>query len=251
MEGLKEISLETTVKAAAWGALMGARGNSGIILSQVLSGLAEVVEGRERLFAEDIVFGFSLAAKKAYKAVLHPTEGTILTVIRETAETAEEVVKTEKDLALLLDGMAKSARSSVERTPLLLPKLKEAGVVDAGGLGFLYFLEGMVQLIQGAMKTDEAIEEEGMFNGTVNNQSITGISDTAPSLFPKEAGSPRTIRTPSPWGIPSWWETAAWQGFIFIPANPKRCCALPPHWARFHRSRWMTCWFSTRPALRT
>jgi DAK2 domain fusion protein YloV len=168
MEGLKEISLETTVKAAAWGALMGARGNSGIILSQVLSGLAEVVEGRERLFAEDIVFAFSLAAKKAYKAVLHPTEGTILTVIRETAETAEEVVKTEKDLALLLDGMARSARSSVERTPLLLPKLKEAGVVDAGGLGFLYFLEGMVQLIQGAMKTGEAIEEEDMFNGTVS-----------------------------------------------------------------------------------
>ena len=169
MEVLKEISLETTVKAAAWGALMGARGNSGIILSQVLSGLAEVVEGRERLFAEDIVLAFSLAAKKAYKAVLHPTEGTILTVIRETAETAEKVVKTEKDLALLLDGMAKSARSSVERTPLLLPKLKEAGVVDAGGLGFLYFLEGMVQLIQGAMKTGEAIEEEGMLNGTVKN----------------------------------------------------------------------------------
>jgi len=103
--------------------------------------------GRERLFAEDIVFAFHLAAKKAYKAVLHPTEGTILTVIRETAETAEEVVKTEKDLALLLDGMARSARSSVERTPLLLPKLKEAGVVDAGGWVPL-FSGSMVQLIR-------------------------------------------------------------------------------------------------------
>jgi len=167
MEVLKEISLETTVKAAAWGALMGARGNSGIILSQVLSGLAEGIEGRERLFAEDIVLALSRAAKKVYKAVLHPTEGTILTVIRETAETAEEVVKTEKDLTLLLDEMARSARSSVERTPLLLPKLKEAGVVDAGGLGFLNFLEGIVCLIQGAMNTDGAIEDEGMLNGTV------------------------------------------------------------------------------------
>jgi len=139
MEGLKEISLETTVKAAAWGALMGARGNSGIILSQVLSGMAEVVEGRERLFAEDIVFALSLATKKAYKAVLCPTEGTILTVIRETAEIAEETVKTEKDLAVLMDKMARSARSSVERTPLLLPKLKEAGVVDAGGWGSSIF----------------------------------------------------------------------------------------------------------------
>ncbi len=164
MEALQELSLETTVKAAAWGALMGARGNSGIILSQVLSGLAEGVEGRERLFAEDIVFAFSRAAKKAYKAVLHPTEGTILTVLRETAETAEKVVKTEKDLALLLDGMASSARSSVERTPLLLPKLKEAGVVDAGGLGFLYFLEGIVHLIQGVTKGEGAIADEGMLS---------------------------------------------------------------------------------------
>ncbi len=161
MEALKEISLETTVKAAAWGALMGARGNSGIILSQVLSSLAEGIEGRERLFAEDIAFALSRAAKKAYKAVLHPTEGTILTVIRETAETAEAAVKTEKDLALLLDEMVKSARSSVERTPLLLPKLKEAGVVDAGGLGFLNFLEGMVFFIQGKIAANGPIEDEG------------------------------------------------------------------------------------------
>ena len=169
MEALKEISLETTVKAAAWGALMGARGNSGIILSQVLSSLAEGTEGRERLFAQDIAFALSRAAKKAYKAVLHPTEGTILTVIRETAETAEEVVKTENDLALLLDEMARSARSTVERTPLLLPKLKEAGVVDAGGLGFLNFLEGMVYLIQGVMKAGGTIEDEAMLSGTVSD----------------------------------------------------------------------------------
>ena len=169
MEALKEISLETIVKAAAWGALMGARGNSGIILSQVLSGLAEGIEGRERLFAQDFAFALSRATKKAYKAVLHPTEGTILTVIKETAETAEKVVKTEKDLALLLDEMAKSARSTVERTPLLLSKLKEAGVVDAGGLGFLNFLEGMVFLIRGAIETGGTIEDEAMLNGMVSD----------------------------------------------------------------------------------
>lgn len=169
MGALKEISLETIIKAAAWGALMGARGNSGIILSQILSGLAEGIEGRERLFAEDIAFALSRGAKKAYKAVLHPVEGTILTVIRETAETAKEAVKTEKDLAFLLDEMVKSARSSVERTPLLLPKLKEAGVVDAGGLGFLNFLEGMVFLIQGTINASATIEDEGMLNGTVSD----------------------------------------------------------------------------------
>lgn len=167
MEALKEVSLETTVKATAWGALMGARGNSGIILSQVLISLAEGIEGRERLFTEDIAFALSRATKKAYKAVLHPTEGTILTVIRETAGTAGEVVKTDKDLAVLLDEMVKSARSSVERTPFLLPKLKEAGVVDAGGLGFLNFLEGMLFIIQGAIERSGTIEDEAMPNGTI------------------------------------------------------------------------------------
>jgi uncharacterized protein len=158
METLKEVSLETTVKAAAWGALMGARGNSGIILAQILSGIAESVEEKTRLFAEDIVTAFSRASKKAYKAVLHPTEGTILTVIRETAESAEKLIRTETDLSRLLQGMADSARASVERTPLLLPKLKEAGVVDAGGLGFFHFLEGMVCLIQGVSEVPGAPE---------------------------------------------------------------------------------------------
>lgn len=165
IEALQEVSLETTVKAAAWGSLMGARGNSGIILAQILAGMAEGVEGRERLFAADIVSAFSCAVRKAYKAILHPAEGTILTVVRETSETAERVVKNEQDLAILLDEMLKAAWSSVERTPLLLPRLKEAGVVDAGGLGFFYFLEGMVRLIRGDMKADGVIDDEDTPNG--------------------------------------------------------------------------------------
>ena len=166
VEALKDVSLETTVKAAAWGSLMGARGNSGIIMAQILSGLGEVIEGRKRLFADDIALALSRAALKAYKAVLHPVEGTILTVIRETAEATERAVNAEKDLSLIMEEMVTSARSSVERTPLLLPKLKEAGVVDAGGLGFLYFLEGMLHLVQGAVKKGVAMDDEGMFNGT-------------------------------------------------------------------------------------
>src|SRR5208283_3898656 len=165
MEAVGETTLDATVKAAAWGALMGARGNSGIILSQVLSGLTEGIEGRERLFSEDIALAFSRGVKKAYHAVLHPTEGTILTVVRETAEWAQEAVRTEKDLARLLDGMVKSAKSSVERTPSLLPKLAEAGVVDAGGLGFLYFLEGILRLLQGRIDTGRSFEDEALFNG--------------------------------------------------------------------------------------
>jgi hypothetical protein len=165
MEAVGETALDATVKAAAWGALMGARGNSGIILSQVLSGFTEGIEGRERLFAEDIVLALSRGVKKAYKAVLHPTEGTILTVARETAESAAEAVRTEKDLARLLDGMVKSAKSSVERTPSLLPKLAEAGVVDAGGLGFLCFLEGIFRLLQGQIDAGRSLEDEALVNG--------------------------------------------------------------------------------------
>jgi len=167
IEALHEVSLETTVKAAAWGSLMGARGNSGIIMAQILSGVAEGIEGRERLLAEDIVFAFSCAVRKAYKAILHPAEGTILTVVRETAEAAEKIVKTEHDLTILLDEMVRAAWSSVERTPLLLPRLKEAGVVDAGGLGFFYFLEGMVRLIHGNMNAGVVIDDEGILNGTM------------------------------------------------------------------------------------
>jgi DAK2 domain fusion protein YloV len=165
MEALKDLSLETTAKAAAWGALMGARGNSGIIMAQILSGLADGVKGRDRLFANDLAAAFTWAGEKAQRAILHPAEGTILTVISDAAETAREIAKTEKDLAIFLDGMVASARSSVERTPLLLPKLKEAGVVDAGGLGFLYFLEGILHLVQGVAVTDVVASDDGILAG--------------------------------------------------------------------------------------
>jgi DAK2 domain fusion protein YloV len=160
MEAVGDAPLEATVKAAAWGALMGARGNSGIILSQILSGLAEGIEGRPRLFAEDIVHALSNGVKKAYHAVLRPTEGTILTVVRETAEAAEKAVETEKDLARILGLMVASAKASVERTPLLLPKLAEAGVVDSGGLGFVCFIEGILRLLQGEFETGALTQEE-------------------------------------------------------------------------------------------
>jgi DAK2 domain fusion protein YloV len=165
MEAVKEVSLETVVKAAAWGALMGARGNSGIIMAQILSAFSDDIEGRQRLSAPDIVSALSRGAKKAYKAVLHPAEGTILTVVRETSEAIEQDTDAKEDLALLMDAMVSSARCSVERTPLLLPKLQEAGVVDAGGLGFLFFLEGMQRLIHGMATANGTPHDEVEFNG--------------------------------------------------------------------------------------
>jgi dihydroxyacetone kinase-like predicted kinase len=147
---------------------MGTRGNSGIILSQILSGFAEGIDGRQRLFAEDIAHAFSRGVKKAYHAVLRPTEGTILTVVRETAEAAEGAAKTEKDLACILSIMVTSARASVERTPALLPKLAEAGVVDSGGLGFLCFIEGMLRLLQGEIDAGHLFGDEAPISSNMS-----------------------------------------------------------------------------------
>ena len=177
IEALQDPSLETTVKATAWGALMGARGNSGIILAQILSGIAEGIEGKERLSAKDVAFSFSRAVKKAYKAILHPTEGTILTVVRETAEAAVESAGNTSNLFFLLHEMVKAARLSVERTPEMLPKLKEAGVVDAGGLGFLYFLEGMLCLVKGITMDNTNVDDERALANMPDEASTRQLSN--------------------------------------------------------------------------
>lgn len=165
MEVLNDFSLEAVAKAAAWGGLMGARGNSGIIMAQILSGLAESVKGRDRLTADDLADAFTWAAGKARKAILHPKEGTILTVIRDAAEAAQEIVKTGKDLVTLINKMTDASKSSVERTPELLPKLKEAGVVDAGGLGFVLFLEGISRLVQGVVENEDTTKDDAIQAG--------------------------------------------------------------------------------------
>ncbi len=176
MDVLKETSLESVAKAAAWGALMGARGNSGIILAQIFSGLANSIQGRDRMLAEDLAAAFALSGEKARKAILRPAEGTILTVIQDVSDSAREVVRDNRDLAVLIETMAASARSSVERTPLLLPKLKEAGVVDAGGMGLALFLEGIFHLVQGinVADADVATASEPTF-GTVSEENMVPL----------------------------------------------------------------------------
>ncbi|MEA1961072.1 MAG: DAK2 domain-containing protein [Bacillota bacterium] len=131
-------------KAISMGSLMGARGNSGVILSQILRGVAKVMEGKEEANAQDIAHALKAGSDTAYKAVMKPVEGTILTIIREVSRVCEEEAKKENDiLATLLAGI-EEGHKTLAKTPSMLPVLKEAGVVDAGGQGFLYFLEGLV-----------------------------------------------------------------------------------------------------------
>lgn len=136
----------SVIKSMADGALMGARGNSGVILSQILRGLAKGLAGKDSFNARDFCLGMEEASDTAYRGLSRPVEGTMLTVIRETAEMGKIATQKEPDdLKEVLEILVKAAAESVARTPLLLPALKEAGVVDAGGQGLYVIFQGMLQ----------------------------------------------------------------------------------------------------------
>jgi uncharacterized protein len=136
--------------AVSHGSLMGARGNSGVILSQILRGLADTFSDHDEASGVDLVAGLRRATDAAYQAVLRPVEGTILTVVRAATEAVEAAHEAgEESLAALLDRAAAAAREAVERTPELLPVLKEAGVVDAGGQGFALMIDAFLAVVDG------------------------------------------------------------------------------------------------------
>ena len=131
------LAMEDVCQAIRHGSLMGARGNSGVILSQILRGLADTFSPLDAVSGADVAAGLRRAADAAYEAVLRPVEGTILTVVRSAAESVERAVSEgETTLVGVLERAADAAREAVASTPDLLPVLREAGVVDAGGRGF-------------------------------------------------------------------------------------------------------------------
>jgi DAK2 domain fusion protein YloV len=136
-------------KAVAQGALIGARGNSGVILSQLWRGFARALDNLDAMNAETMIAALDEAQKTAYKGVVRPVEGTILTVAKDMAAGAKNALQHTNDLKELLDITIEAADESLERTPDLLPILKQAGVVDSGGKGLFYILEGMQRYIDG------------------------------------------------------------------------------------------------------
>ncbi|HEX6778387.1 MAG TPA: DAK2 domain-containing protein [Ktedonobacterales bacterium] len=163
--GIKEIAEANDTSAGviaeklARGALMGARGNSGVILSQILRGLAQGLEKKTTFTAADLAAAFQESSKMAYRAVIKPVEGTILTVIREVAEAAKQDATADDDLVAELQKAVMAARQAVARTPDLLPTLKQAGVVDAGGQGLAALLEGVWRYARGeTIQTDAAVQ---------------------------------------------------------------------------------------------
>ncbi len=137
------------MQRAAEGALYGARGNSGVILSQLLRGLADGLAGHDVFDMDLLVSACKKAVDAAYQAVMEPVEGTILTVARETYEALTRFAPTSDDLVMALDTMVDAAKTSLVITPTLLPILAQAGVVDSGGQGLVYILEGMARATQG------------------------------------------------------------------------------------------------------
>lgn len=143
-------SMTKVAEAAAMGSLMGARGNSGVILSQLLRGFASGVAGRDTINATTLAQALGAAANRAYQAVMKPVEGTILTVARAVARFALDESRRNDDIVALLEGCRYQGQVTLDKTPQMLAVLKEAGVVDAGGKGLVFIIEGALQYFHGS-----------------------------------------------------------------------------------------------------
>jgi uncharacterized protein len=144
----EETNIGKMAKDIAQGALMGARGNSGVILSQILRGFARALDSSSEMDATMLVSAFSESRNTAYKGVVRPVEGTILTVINDVSMAVADACTRSQNLVVLLEEAVKAADISVKNTPELLPILKTAGVVDSGGKGLYYLLEGMLRFVR-------------------------------------------------------------------------------------------------------
>jgi DAK2 domain fusion protein YloV len=173
---LPERNIGKMIHAVAHGALMGARGNSGVILSQIWRGFARALDDHEVLDGPLFVQAFMEARDTAYRGVVRPVEGTILTVAKDIAVAAEEALGETDDPVEILERVVEAANHSVERTPDLLPVLKDAGVVDAGGMGLYYILEGMLRYING-LPLDTAVT-------TVQPLASMQLEDSLESIEP-------------------------------------------------------------------
>ncbi|WP_436645818.1 DAK2 domain-containing protein [Lactiplantibacillus plantarum] len=167
--------------ALAKGLLMGARGNSGVILSQIFRGFSKAVADKKILTANDLAAALAAGAQTAYKAVMKPTEGTILTVIRKAAGAGKEAVKTTDDICEVMDAVVTAAEAALKSTPDLLPVLKQVGVVDSGGQGLTFVLEAFSDSLSG--KVDESqdyvpddAEMDSMIDAA-HHQSVQGQLD--------------------------------------------------------------------------
>jgi uncharacterized protein len=153
INNVKNVTIQSIADAAAMGSLMGARGNSGVILSQLLRGFSKLLKNKKNINAKDFAFALKEGVNTAYRAVMKPTEGTILTVARESADKAIEISNNEEDFLTFFKRVYDYSVITLNKTPDMLPVLKQAGVVDAGGKGLVLIYQGMLRRLQGEIIT--------------------------------------------------------------------------------------------------
>ncbi|MDE6953628.1 MAG: DAK2 domain-containing protein [Erysipelotrichales bacterium] len=169
IEKMESTDIYEVAKKLSKGLLMGARGNSGVILSQIFRGISMAFEGQTKVDAVELAKALQNGAKVAYKAVMRPVEGTILTVIREAGEEVVKYAKKDMEIEDVFSYFVKAAEESLERTPELLPVLKEVGVVDSGGAGLLLVFTGFMAALAG-----EEIERVEI-NGSSQKEALVDV----------------------------------------------------------------------------
>lgn len=169
--------------ALSKGLLMGARGNSGVILSQLFRGFSKAVETKSQISGDDFAHALEAGVETAYKAVMKPVEGTILTVAKDSAKKGVQAAQNSNDIIVIMEEVLKEAKASLKRTPDLLPVLKEVGVVDSGGQGLVFVYEGFLAVLKGeklpdtpsaSLSMDELVNTEHHKNvqGHINTEDI-------------------------------------------------------------------------------
>ncbi|MGB3160421.1 DAK2 domain-containing protein [Carnobacterium sp.] len=178
IENVDTNKMNELAAALSKGLLMGARGNSGVILSQLFRGFGKSIENKETLTAKEFAAAFTNGVQTAYKAVMKPVEGTILTVARESAKAGEKQAKTTDDVVVVMDAIVREAKKSLARTPDLLAVLKEVGVVDSGGQGLLFIYEGFLEVLSGKINEDEEYRPSSQqMNDMVNAEHHRSVSN--------------------------------------------------------------------------
>ena len=202
-EGAAGQPAERIAAAISFGALMGARGNSGVITSQIFRGMAEGLGGKSRFNGLDLAHALSQGSKTAYGAVAKPVEGTILTVIRESADAAVIAAERDNDIETVLTATLDAAEKSVARTPSLLAILREAGVVDSGGQGLYRLFQGALLHLVGKTPAGAARGRpqagaggEGVDPGRPRRRGVR-LRDDVPAPA-ERLGGPRRRRHPRP-----------------------------------------------------
>ncbi len=170
----EETNIGVVAKTLSSGMLLGARGNSGVILSQIFRGICKGLAGKSEVTAAELAQAYKVGVKQAYGAVVTPVEGTILTVFREATEAAEKGLKPDSTINEFYELHLKQAIKTLANTKNLLPVLKEADVIDSGGCGYVYIVKGMVRLLDG-----EKVEAEITTSQEVTQQSNTSIDFSA------------------------------------------------------------------------